>query len=78
MKNLFEFFVEYLPKEFRRVELIADSFRNFSLKCKEQEGWGASTRIQIASLKSITFMYIFYETVKKKEHLLELILLFFK
>ena len=52
MKNLFEFFVEYLPKEFGRVELIADSYRNVSLKREKQEGRGASAKIQIARLKS--------------------------
>ena len=44
MKSLFEFFVEYLPKDFGRVELIADSSRNFSLKREEQEDWGASAK----------------------------------
>ena len=52
MKNLFKFFVEYYPKEFGRVELLADFYRNFSLKGKEQEDRAASANIQIASLKS--------------------------
>ena len=52
MKNLSELFVEHIPKEFGRVELIKDSYRKLSLKHKEQEGWGASAKIQRASLKS--------------------------
>ena len=30
-------FVEYIPKEFGRLELVADLYRNFSLKREEQE-----------------------------------------
>ena len=50
MKNLLQFFVLYLPREFGRVELIANSYRKCSLKRGEQEGRG-SLKIQIASLK---------------------------
>ena len=46
MTKLFEFFVEYPPEESGGVELLADSYRNFSLKREEQESRGASQRFK--------------------------------
>ena len=81
MKNLSEVFVEHIPKEFGRVELIKDSYRKLSLKHKEQEGWGASAKIQRASLKSKVVNNFHVRILlnnENKECLLELILPFFK
>ena len=74
-------FVKYLPTEFGKVELIADSYAKFSLKCEEQEGQRASAKIQIASLKSKVINNFHVRILQKsenKECSLDLILLFFK
>ena len=70
-EELIIIFVDCLPKELGRVELISDSYSNFSLKREEQEGRGASAKIQIASLKSKVVNNF-------QKSLLELTLLFFK
>ena len=81
MTKLFEFFVEYLPEESGGVELLADFYRNFSLKREEQESRGAPAKIQKASLKSKVVNNCHVRILRNsenKQHVLELILLFFK
>ena len=56
-------FVEYLPKYFWRVKLIADCYRSFSLKQEEQEDRRAFSSLKL----SITFMNVFYATMKTKK-----------
>ena len=66
-------FVEYVPKEFGRVELVAGSYRNFFLNAKNKKAGEHASGQKL----SITFMYVFYATVKTQKRLLELLLLLF-
>ena len=70
------FLFSIFQKEFGGIEPTADSYRNFSLKCEEQEGRGASANIQILSLKSKVVNNFHVRIVpnnENKERLLELI-----
>ena len=66
-------FVEYLVKEFGRVKLIGDSYRNFSLKCEEQEGPGACLKSKDVD----NFHVHILRNTENKKCLLELLLLLF-
>ena len=66
-------FVEYIPKEFGRLELVADLYRNFSLKREEQEDWGACLKSKVVG----NFHVGILRNSENKKHLLKLFLLLF-
>ena len=44
--------VDYLPKGYRRVDIIADTYRECSLKSNEQHSRGVSDKVIVASASS--------------------------
>ena len=48
-KGRFIRFLEFLPKSYTRVDLVADCYRDFSIKAGEREKHGLSEKILIKS-----------------------------
>ena len=72
-KEFIRIFVEYFPNEFGGVELIADSYRYFSLKRKEQE----SRETCLKSKVVVNFHVRNLRNNQNKLRFLELLLLLF-
>ena len=69
-------FVEYLPKEFGKVKLIAGSYRIFFLKREEQEGREACFKSKVVDNFHVRILRN-SENTKTQKRLLELLLLLF-
>ena len=52
-KGWFTRFLEFLPKSYTRVDLVADCYRDFSIKADEREKHGSSEKILIKSWKTM-------------------------
>ena len=51
--GLFIRFLEFLPKSYTRVDLLADCYQDFSIKAGEREKHGSSEKILIKSWKML-------------------------
>ena len=51
-EQFIEIFLSSIPKNFRRVDLVADTYRDISIKSEERENRNSSSKIIIGSIKS--------------------------
>ena len=52
-QGLFIRFLEFLPKSYTRVDLVADYYQDFSIKASERVKHGSSEKILIKSWKTM-------------------------
>ena len=73
-------FLESLPKSYSRVDLVADCYRDFTIKAGERETCGSSEKIFIKSWKPMLprDMGNFYSNGEKKNQLINLTFNFMK
>ena len=74
-------FVKKLPKNYGRIDIVADSYKENSLKREEQEKRGQSEKVQISSLQSkivSDFHYRILRNSDNKQRLIDLVFEYIK